>query len=69
MGKSIWKNSYLLHLEEHFQRWEMIVVDSNGDDIFIIVSNELKLKFEKEIPMNNSKPILTETTRLLLLCV
>ncbi|KAK2394139.1 replication protein A 70 kDa DNA-binding subunit B [Trifolium repens] len=30
---------------------ELVVVDSKGDDIFVIVPNELKSKFEKEIPI------------------
>ncbi|GAU49007.1 hypothetical protein TSUD_284940 [Trifolium subterraneum] len=30
---------------------QMVVVDAKGDDIFIIVPNELKVKFEKEIPI------------------
>ncbi|KAK2368089.1 replication protein A 70 kDa DNA-binding subunit B [Trifolium repens] len=34
--------------KEHF---EMVVVDSKGDDIFIVVPNELKIKFDKETPI------------------
>ncbi|WJX28057.1 hypothetical protein P8452_16822 [Trifolium repens] len=30
---------------------ELVVVDSKGDDIFVIVPNELKTKYEKEIPI------------------
>ncbi|XP_045791821.1 uncharacterized protein LOC123886558 [Trifolium pratense] len=31
--------------------FEMVVVDSKGDDIFVLVPNELKQKFENEIPI------------------
>ncbi|MCI00607.1 replication protein A1-like protein, partial [Trifolium medium] len=31
--------------------YEMVVVDSKGDDIFVVIPNDLKLKFEKEIPI------------------
>ncbi|KAK2447811.1 replication protein A 70 kDa DNA-binding subunit B [Trifolium repens] len=34
--------------KEHF---EMVVVDSKGDDIFIVVPNDLKNKFDKETPI------------------
>ncbi|WJX56134.1 hypothetical protein P8452_41823 [Trifolium repens] len=30
---------------------ELVVVDSKGDDIFVIVPNELKTKYKKEIPI------------------
>ncbi|GAU15812.1 hypothetical protein TSUD_236280 [Trifolium subterraneum] len=31
--------------------FQMVVVDSNGDDIFVLVPNELKQKFENGIPI------------------
>ncbi|XP_045790716.1 uncharacterized protein LOC123885475 isoform X2 [Trifolium pratense] len=31
--------------------FEMVVVDAKGDDIFVLVPNELKQKFENEIPI------------------
>ncbi|KAK2423393.1 replication protein A 70 kDa DNA-binding subunit B [Trifolium repens] len=34
--------------KEHF---EMVVVDSKGDDIFIVVPNDLKMKFDKDTPI------------------
>ncbi|GAU40127.1 hypothetical protein TSUD_389770 [Trifolium subterraneum] len=31
--------------------FQIVVVDSKGDDIFVLVPNELKQKFENEIPI------------------
>ncbi|WJX30071.1 hypothetical protein P8452_18646 [Trifolium repens] len=38
-------------LKERKEHFEMVVVDSKGDDIFIVVPNELKMKFDKETPI------------------